>query len=155
MTTKLAPLFVLFMGCVTTPDEGVTAQAIVGGTRVTTTDYPTVVALQQNGEWFCTGTLVDKDWVLTAASCFDSTAATQVRLGDADLTDGTTAGTTINVTEIRKHPQFSDSDTVWRHDVALLKLSAEVVERIVWEVVPDLAEQIIRENLHDLTARRS
>jgi CheY-like chemotaxis protein len=39
--------------------------------------------------------------------------------------------------------------------VALLKLSTEVVERIVWEVVPDLAEQIIRENLHDLTARRS
>jgi len=39
--------------------------------------------------------------------------------------------------------------------VALLKLSTEVVERIVWEVVPELAEQIIRENLHDLTARRS
>ncbi|MEO8706685.1 MAG: response regulator [Kofleriaceae bacterium] len=39
--------------------------------------------------------------------------------------------------------------------LALLKLSAEIVERIVWEVVPDLAEQIIRENLHDLTARRS
>jgi CheY-like chemotaxis protein len=38
---------------------------------------------------------------------------------------------------------------------ALLKLSTEVVERVVWEVVPDLAEQIIRENLHDLTARRS
>jgi len=38
---------------------------------------------------------------------------------------------------------------------ALLKLSTEVIERIVWEVVPDLAEQIIRENLHDLTARRS
>jgi hypothetical protein len=39
--------------------------------------------------------------------------------------------------------------------VALMKLSTEVVERIVWEVVPDLAEQIIRENLHELTARRS
>lgn len=38
---------------------------------------------------------------------------------------------------------------------ALLKLSAEVVERVVWEVVPDLAEQIIRENLHELAARRS
>ena len=38
---------------------------------------------------------------------------------------------------------------------ALLKLSTEVVERVVWEVVPELAEQIIRENLHDLTARRS
>lgn len=39
--------------------------------------------------------------------------------------------------------------------LALLKLSTEVVERIVWEVVPELAEQIIRENLHDLTVRRS
>lgn len=39
--------------------------------------------------------------------------------------------------------------------LALLKLSTEVVERIVWEVVPDLAEQIIRENLAELTARRS
>lgn len=39
--------------------------------------------------------------------------------------------------------------------LALLKLSTEVVERIVWEVVPELAEQIIRENLQDLTTRRS
>lgn len=39
--------------------------------------------------------------------------------------------------------------------LALLKLSTEVVERIVWEVVPELAEQIIRENLHELAAKRS
>jgi CheY-like chemotaxis protein len=39
--------------------------------------------------------------------------------------------------------------------LALLKLSTEVVERIVWEVVPDLAEQIIRENLAELTKQRS
>ena len=38
--------------------------------------------------------------------------------------------------------------------LALLKLSTEVVERIVWEVVPDLAEQIIRENLQELAAAR-
>ncbi len=38
--------------------------------------------------------------------------------------------------------------------LALLKLSAEVVERIVWEVVPDLAEQIIRENLDQLAAQK-
>ena len=37
---------------------------------------------------------------------------------------------------------------------ALLKLSTEVVERIVWEVVPDLAEQIIRENIEQLAAAR-
>lgn len=38
--------------------------------------------------------------------------------------------------------------------LALLKLSTEVVERIVWEVVPELAEQIIRENLEHLAANR-
>ena len=32
----------------------------------------------------------------------------------------------------------------------VLKLSAEVVERVVWEVVPDLAEAMIREELHRL-----
>lgn len=36
---------------------------------------------------------------------------------------------------------------------ALVKLSREVVERVVWEVVPDLAEAIIRENLDRLTAK--
>ena len=38
--------------------------------------------------------------------------------------------------------------------VALLKLSTEVVERIVWEIVPELAEHIIRENLSTLTASK-
>ena len=38
--------------------------------------------------------------------------------------------------------------------IALLKLSTEVVERVVWEVVPELAEAIIRENLQDLAQRR-
>lgn len=38
--------------------------------------------------------------------------------------------------------------------LALLKLSTEVVERVVWEVVPELAEQIIRENLEQLAAAR-
>jgi hypothetical protein len=38
--------------------------------------------------------------------------------------------------------------------LALLKLSTEVVERIVWEVVPELAETIINENLQELAASR-
>jgi hypothetical protein len=33
---------------------------------------------------------------------------------------------------------------------ALLKLSREVIERVVWEVVPELAETIIRENVDRL-----
>jgi hypothetical protein len=36
---------------------------------------------------------------------------------------------------------------------ALLALSRDVVERIVWEVVPDLAERIIKENLGRLAQK--
>lgn len=36
---------------------------------------------------------------------------------------------------------------------ALLALSKDVIERVVWEVVPDLAETIIRENLDQLAKR--
>ena len=118
------------MACVTPADESVLDDEIVGGQTATTTDYPTVVALQHgNGNWFCTGTLVAPDWVLTAASCFPDTTATQARIGDANLTDGQTQGQTINITEIHKHPQFSTNDTVWRHDVALVKLATPVTDR--------------------------
>ncbi|MEZ4399820.1 MAG: response regulator [Kofleriaceae bacterium] len=38
---------------------------------------------------------------------------------------------------------------------ALVKLSTEVVERVVWEVVPELAETIIREHVAELVAKRA
>ena len=37
---------------------------------------------------------------------------------------------------------------------ALTNASREVIERVVWEVVPQLAETIIRENLDRLTKQR-
>ena len=37
---------------------------------------------------------------------------------------------------------------------ALSKASLEVIEKVVWEVVPQLAETIIRENLEKLVAKR-
>jgi hypothetical protein len=38
---------------------------------------------------------------------------------------------------------------------ALLKLSIEVVERVVWEVVPVLAGELIRERLAELAKSRT
>jgi hypothetical protein len=38
---------------------------------------------------------------------------------------------------------------------AIAKLSREVIERIAWEVVPELAEVIIREQLDRLVKERS
>ena len=38
---------------------------------------------------------------------------------------------------------------------ALVKLSSEIVERVVWEVVPELAEAIIREHVAELAKRQN
>jgi len=37
---------------------------------------------------------------------------------------------------------------------ALMRLSADVIERIAWEVIPQLAESMLRENLQDLAAKQ-
>jgi len=42
---------------------------IVGGTVVTPNSWPWQVALKQSGSLFCGGTLLDQNWVLTAAHC--------------------------------------------------------------------------------------
>jgi uncharacterized protein (TIGR03382 family) len=127
MRTRTALPFVLLLGCIA-PDDDVTTvdQAIVGGQTATTTDFPTVVGIQRNGETICTGVLVDKDYVLSAASCFDNTSNVTLRIGDSNLTDGTAQGLTLTAATIYKHPQFSYSDAVWRHDIAVVKLSQAV-----------------------------
>src|ERR1044071_3683508 len=117
MTCKLTTLALLLAGCVDQVQEGTSTQEIVGATTATSTQFPTVVALQHgNGNFFCTGVLVDKDWVLSSAFCFaGNTSATQARFDDANLTDGNVSGSTINISEIPLHPSFNSQS--WGHDV--------------------------------------
>jgi uncharacterized protein (TIGR03382 family) len=126
MRTRTALPLLLLFACVDPDDVTTGEQAIVGGQTATPTDFPTVIAIQQNGEVICSGVLVHKDYVLSAASCFDNTGGVRMRIGDGNLGDGATQGMTIDAAQIIKHPQFSYNDSMWRHDVALIKLAQSV-----------------------------
>jgi len=56
---------------------------IVGGNVVTPNSWPWQVALKQSGRIFCGGTLLDQNWVLTAAHCKKPSG--QVVLGEHNL----------------------------------------------------------------------
>ncbi len=107
------------------PATSTTASPIIGGELVTANEFPTVVALEEGpGNWFCTGTLIDKNWVLTAAHCVQGAPpnAIKVRLDDLDV-NNTTGGMEVGTKSVHSHPGYGDA---WGQDLALLELATPV-----------------------------
>lgn len=131
MHTRLLLVAVLFTTACTAAPDGTdsVAQDIIGGEMALPADYPTVVALEeQPGNWFCTGTLIAKKWVLTAAHCVADGPMTgvHVRFDDADVNDAT-GGKVVAVSAIHSNPMFDWE--AWDNDIALLELAEEVTDR--------------------------
>lgn len=107
---------------------------VIGGTPVSPENkYPWMVSQQWYGGNFCGGTLIDKEWVLTAAHCWVSEiaqppyyavimpTAEQMVLGEYDITSVSSHEQSIAVSEVYIHPDFDPE--YLKYDVALLKLA--------------------------------
>ena len=100
---------------------------ILGGVQAAPGAWPWIAALLYANDsnvfsaQFCSGVLIDKSWVLTAAHCVRgmSAPAIQVAVGAYDLTRFT--GSRTPVKSIRIHPQFSSTSLY--NDIALVELS--------------------------------
>ncbi|XP_061493468.1 cationic trypsin-3-like isoform X2 [Rhineura floridana] len=112
-------LFIAFLGAaVAFPIDDVDDDKIVGGYTCQKNSVPYQVSLN-SGYHFCGGSLINSQWVVSAAHCYKSRI--QVRLGEHSLTlnDGTEQY--VDSAKVIRHPNYNSN--LLDNDIMLIKLS--------------------------------
>uniref|UniRef100_A0A336LZ85 CSON008724 protein n=1 Tax=Culicoides sonorensis TaxID=179676 RepID=A0A336LZ85_CULSO len=119
------------------PSEG----RIVGGLEATPGQFPFQAALfieAAGGTFFCGGSILNNDYILTAAHCVDEAISVEVILGAQNIRENEPSQKIYQVPKanIKFHEQWSSSNI--RNDIAVLKVGTPIAynDRIRPTVLP-------------------
>ncbi|XP_069735068.1 chymotrypsin-like elastase family member 1 [Phaenicophaeus curvirostris] len=103
-------------------------QRVVGGTEARLHAWPSQISLQYNTgtSWqhICGGSLIQRNWVMTAAHCVDRNMNFRVVAGDHNLYANDGSEQVFSVSKIIIHPFWNSNNIAGGYDIALLRLSS-------------------------------
>ncbi|XP_012874139.1 PREDICTED: chymotrypsin-like elastase family member 1 [Dipodomys ordii] len=113
-----------------TQDVPETNARVVGGTEAQRNSWPSQISLQylSGGQWHhtCGGTLVRRNWVMTAAHCVDRALTFRVVVGDHNLYQNDGTEQYLSVQKIVVHEKWNSNNVAAGYDIALLRLAQSV-----------------------------
>ncbi|CAG5110603.1 Oidioi.mRNA.OKI2018_I69.chr2.g4987.t1.cds [Oikopleura dioica] len=101
---------------------------IVGGINAKNNQWPFITRLTVEtdaGQALCGGTIIDNNWILTAAHCCDGANSIDATFGDLSQNSVDSREFTLRSSKIIKHPRYRASNL--RYDVCLVKLSGDII----------------------------
>ncbi|XDV23464.1 hypothetical protein PO909_028037 [Leuciscus waleckii] len=105
-------------------------ERVVGGEVAQPHSWPWQISLQYlSGNSYhhtCGGTLIRKNWVMTAAHCVDTSRTWQVLLGAHDINNHEQFYRYMDVSEVIIHPNWNRNNVASGYDIALMRLSSDV-----------------------------
>jgi len=118
---------------VSLPKSFLPEPTVVGGSEVEENSYPWMAALgsrtSEGGiKWFCGGSLISKNMILTAAHCVQNSGFSLdvVRLGAHNLGESEDENVDDYVPkQVIIHPEYKDNETFPEHDIAVIILQTE------------------------------